>query len=277
MFPQTKNHQELVKELSDIMRKFLPRQGTPLDMESTSDTHIFSRGDAKALCNVKLHSHGMYNIEFVFQFWVSKLREHGSNLHPVFILSNNGATTTLKGFLTETRNHSREFGDCLTMAANVDLEKNASVMISKGSFRAFKQTELYSSDLNMFQTITVLRAHITDRRTSLQFIIMQAEDASRIHDIMRDVINQIPPCPMRNDTPQTPSRRQPIKYRCPPHHTDPVVPAAQVDVRSTQAKKPLSTGLGQVSKKTCRILTSWQWWCGVSMIILTALCLKHML
>ncbi|AZB49166.1 BFRF1 [Vombatid gammaherpesvirus 1] len=279
MFCATKNHQLLVKDLTDIIRTFLPRQGTPLDMESTSDTHIFSRGDAKALCTVKLHTHGMYNIEFVFQYWLTKLKEHKSSLYPVFMISNNGVSTTLKGFLTETPDHTNDFGSCLAVCPNVELEKNGSVIISKGSFRAFKQTELYSSDLTIFQTITVLRAHITDRRTSLQFIIMRAEDSSRISDLIKDIMNTPPGRPVYIDPPQLTPPLLAIRHRRQNLEQSGTCPATdhQRTPSPSKSDKASFTLQTEATKRTCQLLTSWQWWFAVSMTILTLLILKYLM
>nr|AIA82812.1 tegument protein [Bovine gammaherpesvirus 4]QJC19194.1 tegument protein [Bovine gammaherpesvirus 4]WEM32528.1 tegument protein [Bovine gammaherpesvirus 4] len=184
----------LVHELCDIIYTFICQDGTNPDMERCpGGVYVLSKGCTQPICTVKLEHGQIYNIEFVYKFWMYKLACLRYPFNPCFIISNNGLATTLKCFLCEPRHLKSQFGECLSIESDVYLKKNSSVFMSQDDFIKFKTNLVFTKDLGIFNSLVVCRTYLTEHRQALQFLVVQARSVKRVNNILGTVINALKP------------------------------------------------------------------------------------
>lgn len=181
---------KLVDELCQVVENFLCQPGTVIDLERCSGgPHVFSKGDSQAICTVKLKHGNIYNLEFVYKFWAHKLQSCKYPLCPFFIISNNGLAVTLKCFICEPRDAAHQFGECLSVSSDVNLHKNASVLLRQDDFIRFKTPLVFAKDLDIISSMVVCRTYLTDHRKSLQFLVVRAKNPRRISNILDMIVD----------------------------------------------------------------------------------------
>lgn len=181
---------ELLDELCGIVSTFICQPGVQLDLEKNiSAQQIFTKGGSQSVCTVKLVHGQTYNVEFVYKFWAFKLQAQQFPFCPLFVITNNGLALTLKCYLSEPRDSPVANGQSLKMNSDVDLGRNSSVVIGQDDFVKFKSTMVYNRDLDIFNSMVVFRTYITDRRQSLQFLIVKPKNSQRVENILNSIAN----------------------------------------------------------------------------------------
>nr|QRE02548.1 Egress of capsids from nucleus [Otarine gammaherpesvirus 4] len=182
--------QTLVNELCYIVRAFLGQSGVAIDFEQGPlGPHVFTKGDSQAICTVKLQHGQLYNIEFVYRFWAHRLSTYHYPFFPCFIINNNGLATTLKCFLSEPRDVHACFGMFLPMALDVNLTKNASILLRQDDFIKFKTPLVFTKDLSILNSMVVCRAHLSDNRHALQFLVVRPRSQHRVSSLLDAIAN----------------------------------------------------------------------------------------
>lgn len=179
----------LFDELRSAVSTFICQPGVSVELENVnSSRQIFTKGGSQAVCTVKLDHGQVYNVEFVYKFWVYLLENTNFPYSPLFIISNNGLALTLKCFLSEPRETIGVSERVQPMSSDVDLVRNSSVVMGDDDFVKFKSAMVYNSDLDVFNSMVVCRTYITERRQSLQFFVVKPKNQQRLQNVL-DLIN----------------------------------------------------------------------------------------
>ncbi|ALE14782.1 ORF67 [Felid gammaherpesvirus 1] len=178
----------LLSELCQVVTSFLCQPGVTIDISSCRvGQHIFSKGVTQPICTVKLEHGHIYNVEFVYRYWYHILRSQKYPLSPVFIISNNGLTVTLKCFVCEPRDIYSQFGNCQNIDFDVYLPKNSNVILSQDDFLKFKTNLVFSKDLNVYNSMVVCRTYLTENRQALQFLVVKPNNPKRVSAILHAI------------------------------------------------------------------------------------------
>lgn len=177
----------LISELNSIISSFLCG-GEHVEMEKYMGSYIHSKGGFQPVCIVKLQHGKIYHLEFVYKFLTYKLKAnfHHSSLY--FIISNNGIASTLKIFLREPVGELGETKFQLPMKTDVMLPRNASIVISQDDFIKFKSPLLPPHDINLFRSLVVCRAYLTDKSSNMQFLIFQPGSCEKLSYLLKMIV-----------------------------------------------------------------------------------------
>lgn len=182
--------QALLDELCNIVSSFICQPGVQAEIErNVYGQHVFTKGGSQAVCTVKLAHGQVYNMEFVYRFWVYKLQSLKFPFSPVFVIHNNGLALTLKCFMSEPRDSSVWGNYRISMNSDVDLTRNSSVIITHEDFIKFKSAMVYNRDLDVYSSMVVCRTFITDRRQALQFLVVKPKNNQRIRVLLDSIVH----------------------------------------------------------------------------------------
>lgn len=177
--------QVLFEELRSAVSSFICQPGVSVELESlASSRQVFTKGGSQAVCTVKLDHGQVYNVEFVYKFWVYLLENMNFPYSPLFMISNNGLALTLKCFLTEPRDIIGAGERVQPMSSDVDLVRNSNVVMGQDDFVKFKSAMVYNNDLDVFNSMVVCRTYITERRQSLQFFVVKPKNHQRLQNVL---------------------------------------------------------------------------------------------
>ena len=179
--------------MKHIVTAYLCQNNHHLDVDCcTTISHIFAKGTTQALCTVRI-SHGrLYNLEFVLKFWLYKLSSLSQPFSPVFIITNNGLSITLKCFVCAPRDLRTQFGRQIPMEADVNLCKNSSVVLTAEDFVKFKSNMVFSSDMDIFAAMVVCRAYVTATKQNLQFLVVKPQNPRRVFKMLHNLCDALP-------------------------------------------------------------------------------------
>lgn len=173
-----------VSELNNIIASFLCG-GDHVDMESCVNTYVYSKTGFQPVCTVKLQHGKIYHLEFVYRFLIYKMKCYDQHASLYFIISNNGIASTLKIFLREPVGELNDAKLQFPMKTDVMLSKNASIIISQDDFIKFKSPLVPVQDLNLFSSLVVCRAYLTDKTTNMQFLIFQPGNGEKMSYLLK--------------------------------------------------------------------------------------------
>lgn len=176
-----------VCELNNIISSFLCG-GDAVDMEKYMGTYAYSKGGFQPICTVKLHHGKIYHLEFVYKFLAYKLKAHSYQSSLFFIISNNGIASTLKIFLREPVGELSESKMRLCMRTDVMLPRNAIIVICQDDFLKFKSPLVPVQDINLFNSLVVCRAYLTDKSSNMQFLIFQPGNSKKISYLLKMIV-----------------------------------------------------------------------------------------
>lgn len=172
-------------ELRSAVSAFICQPGISVELEPLAPiSRVFTKGGSQSVCTVKLEHGQIYNVEFVYKFWVYLLENMNFPCSPLFMISNNGLALTLKCFITEPRDIITTGERVQPMSSDVDLVRNANVVMGQDDFLKFKSAMVYNSDLDVFNSMVVCRTYITERRQSLQFFVVKPKNHQRLQNVL---------------------------------------------------------------------------------------------
>lgn len=206
------NSKILVDELCQVITSFLCQPGTAIDISKCQvGPHVFAKGGTQPVCTVKLTHGQIYNLEFVYRFWMHKLCALKYPFSPFFVITNNGLSTTLKCFLCEPRDAVLQFGQCFKIDFDVYLYKNSSVILSQDDFMKFKTNLLFAKDLDIFNSMVVCRTYLTDHRQALQFLVVKPKNYRRVYNLLNMIAEAVGVKDYKDDMDRYCLTRKPIK------------------------------------------------------------------
>ncbi|AMA67424.1 nuclear egress membrane protein [Vespertilionid gammaherpesvirus 1] len=180
---------KLVGQLCQVVKSFLCQPGTAVEIiQCVVGPHVFAKGSSQPICTIKMIHGQIYNLEFVYKYWCHILRTERFLFSPVFIISNNGLAVTLKCFLCEPREIQGQFGQRMNIESDVNLYKNASIVLSQDDFMKFKTNVVFAKDLNVCSSMVVCRTYLTETRQTLQFLVVKAKNPKRISAILQTMM-----------------------------------------------------------------------------------------
>lgn len=206
------NAKKLIDQLCHVVTSFLCQSGSLNEIERCgAGPHIFSKGGSQAICTIKLAHGQIYNLEFVYRYWMHILDSCKYPFSPVFIICNNGLAVTLKCFICEPRDLNHQFTQTLSMSPDVNLQRNTSVALSQDDFIKFKTPLVFAKDLDIINSMVVCRTYLTSHRQSLQFLVVRSKNPRRLTNVLEMIEKVIGRSQNLDDLERMPIHRRPIK------------------------------------------------------------------
>lgn len=200
----------LTDQLCQVITSFLCPSINVADVERCAvGPHIFSRGSTQAICTVKLIHGQIYNLEFVYKYWVHILESYKYPSSPMFIICNNGLACTLKCYICEPRDFSSQYSQTLPISSDVNLQRNSSVVLCQEDFLKFKTPLVFAKDLDIIHSMVVCRTYLTNSRQSLQFLVVKSRNPRRLCSVLEMIEKTIERCGLSADTTQL--MRRPLR------------------------------------------------------------------